>query len=72
MTGKYSFKLRLKEKAIRDWAGVIPLHMKPGRCRHLRRRTLFVQFAEAIVRADNNEHPVEAVIPANFRDILTA
>jgi hypothetical protein len=35
-------------------------------------RTLFVQFGEALVKADNNEHPIEAIILANFKDILTA
>ncbi len=35
-------------------------------------RMLFVQFAEALVKADNNEHPVEAIILANFKDILNA
>ena len=35
-------------------------------------RKLFVQFAEALVKADNNEHPVEAIILANFKDILNA
>jgi hypothetical protein len=33
-------------------------------------RTLFIQFSEALVKADNNEHPVEAIILANFKDIL--
>jgi hypothetical protein len=33
-------------------------------------RTLFVQFAEALVKADKNEHPIEAIILANFKDIL--
>src|SRR5574341_76600 len=31
-------------------------------------RTVFMQFAEALVKADNNEHPVEAIILANFKD----
>ena len=35
-------------------------------------RTLFIQFGEALVKADNNEHPVEAIILANFKDILNA
>jgi len=35
-------------------------------------RTIFIQFAEALVEADNNEHPVEAIILANFKDILNA
>ena len=35
-------------------------------------RMLFTQFAEALVKADNNEHPVEAIILANFKDILNA
>jgi len=35
-------------------------------------RTLFTQFAEALVKADNNEHPVEEIILANFKDILNA
>jgi len=34
-------------------------------------RMLFTQFAEALVKADNNEHPVEAIILANFKDILS-
>ena len=33
-------------------------------------RTIFVQFGEALVKADNNEHPIEAMILANFKDIL--
>jgi hypothetical protein len=33
-------------------------------------RALFAQFAEALVKADNNEHPVEAIILANFKEIL--
>ena len=35
-------------------------------------RTLFIQFAEGLVKADNNEHPVEVIILANFKDILNA
>jgi hypothetical protein len=35
-------------------------------------RTIFIQFAEAIVKADNDEHPVEAIILANFKDVLNA
>ena len=35
-------------------------------------RTLFTQFAEALVKADNNEHPIEAIILANFKEILNA
>ena len=35
-------------------------------------RTLFIHFGEALVKADNNEHPVEAIILANFKDILSA
>lgn len=35
-------------------------------------RALFIQFAEALAKADNNEHPVEAIILANFKDILNA
>jgi len=35
-------------------------------------RTLFIQFGEALVKADNNEHPIEAMILANFKDILNA
>ena len=33
-------------------------------------RALFVRFAEALVKADNKEHPVEEIILANFKDIL--
>lgn len=33
-------------------------------------RTIFDQFAEAIVKSDNNAHPIEAMILANFKDIL--
>jgi hypothetical protein len=35
-------------------------------------RMLFTQFAEAVVKADNNKHPIEAIILANFKDILNA
>jgi hypothetical protein len=35
-------------------------------------RTIFNQFAEAIVKADNNEHPVETVRLAHFKEILKA
>ena len=35
-------------------------------------RTLFIQFAEAIVKADKREDAVEAMILANFLDILNA
>jgi hypothetical protein len=33
-------------------------------------RTLFAQFGEALVKADNNEHPMEGIILANFKDVL--
>jgi hypothetical protein len=33
-------------------------------------RELFIEFGEAIVKADNYEHPVEAIILANFKDTL--
>jgi hypothetical protein len=33
-------------------------------------RMLFIQFGEALVKADNNEHPVEAIILANFKELL--
>ena len=35
-------------------------------------RALFVQFAEAIVKADHNEHPVETVRLAHFKEILNS
>lgn len=35
-------------------------------------RNIFIQFAEALVKADNNEHPVEAIILANFKDTLNS
>jgi hypothetical protein len=33
-------------------------------------RTIFIQFADAIVKVDNNEHPNEVVILENFKDTL--
>jgi hypothetical protein len=35
-------------------------------------RTIFIQFADAIVKADKNEDLVEAIILANFKDTLNA
>jgi hypothetical protein len=35
-------------------------------------RELFIQFGEAIVKADNNEHPIETIILENFKDTLNA
>ena len=35
-------------------------------------RTIFTQFGEALVKADNNEHPVEAIILTNFKEMLSA
>ena len=33
-------------------------------------RILFAQFGDALVKADNSEHPMETIILANFKDIL--
>jgi hypothetical protein len=35
-------------------------------------RTIFTQFAEAIVQADKNQHPFEAVLLAHFKEILNS
>jgi hypothetical protein len=35
-------------------------------------RSIFMQFGEAVVKADNSEHPVEAIILENFKDTLNA
>ena len=35
-------------------------------------RTIFMEFAEALVNADHEEHPVEAILLANFKETLNA
>lgn len=43
---------------------------KHGTSHGLKAREIFVQFVDAIVAVDDNEHPVEIVILGNFKEIL--
>jgi hypothetical protein len=43
---------------------------KHGTSHGLKAREIFVQFVDAIVAVDDDEHPVEIVILGNFKEIL--